>query len=531
MPLFTIQTPDGRTLDIESGTQESAVAGAQDWVSKNPAPKSGGPGFAAYVDRFGNEVTLGALDRAQAAVRSLTGGKSYSQAFKEEKASSEADAAQMGTATKIGMGIAGAVPAFMLSGPVGAAAKLGMSAARTAPVVGGALANLSRASQAAKAAMPQKLAQAASALVPAQGGIVRGAASTGAAGAALGGVEAALRGNDVTGGALTGATVGGLLGGAGTAISRAIAKPKVAPAQSADELLAAGGNLFNKARAGYTYIIPEAADKIRDRMRQSVSTFSSDPRLMPKTQEIIKNNLNARGTGMTIEQLDDLRQVLGDQSRRQKTGMYDRDSAGLTSMRASLMEEASNLTSRDITGAIAPGANRLEKLENLQEGIKTWGRGRKAKTISDLINDSGITAGKYTQSGAENAIRTKFRQLAEDKREMNFYTKKEQEMIRKIAEGTISRNILRRLGKFAPDNLVKGIPYMFAGTTGIPFAAAAWAARGAANRQAGREAQDVLDFVSRGGPGQQLPISDLRKRLAQYTTAAGKLGTIAGAGQ
>ena len=147
-----------------------------------------------------------------------------------------------------------------------------------------------------------------------------------------------------------------------------------------------------------------------------------------------------------------------------------------------------------------------------------------------MINDSGITAGKYTQSGAENAIRTKFRQLAEDKREMNFYTKKEQEMIRKIAEGTISRNILRRLGKFAPDNLVKGIPYMFAGTTGIPFAAAAWAARGAANRQAGREAQDVLDFVSRGGPGQQLPISDLRKRLAQYTTAAGKLGTIAGAG-
>ena len=68
----------------------------------------------------------------------------------------------------------------------------------------------------------------------------------------------------------------------------------------------------------------------------------------------------------------------------------------------------------------------MERLENLQEGIKTWGRGLKAKTISDLINDSGITAGKYTQSGAENAIRTKFRQLAEDKREMNFYTKKEQ---------------------------------------------------------------------------------------------------------
>lgn len=37
MPTFTIETPDGRKLDIEADDEGGAVAGAQDWVAKNPA--------------------------------------------------------------------------------------------------------------------------------------------------------------------------------------------------------------------------------------------------------------------------------------------------------------------------------------------------------------------------------------------------------------------------------------------------------------------------------------------------------------
>jgi len=36
MGVFTIQTPDGRTIDIEAADQNAAIAGARDWVSKNP---------------------------------------------------------------------------------------------------------------------------------------------------------------------------------------------------------------------------------------------------------------------------------------------------------------------------------------------------------------------------------------------------------------------------------------------------------------------------------------------------------------
>lgn len=37
MPTFTIETPDGRKLDIEADDEGGAVTGAQDWVAKNPA--------------------------------------------------------------------------------------------------------------------------------------------------------------------------------------------------------------------------------------------------------------------------------------------------------------------------------------------------------------------------------------------------------------------------------------------------------------------------------------------------------------
>lgn len=36
MGVFTIQTPDGRKLDIDANDAHGAIAGAQDWVSKNP---------------------------------------------------------------------------------------------------------------------------------------------------------------------------------------------------------------------------------------------------------------------------------------------------------------------------------------------------------------------------------------------------------------------------------------------------------------------------------------------------------------
>lgn len=38
MGVYTIQTPDGRKLDIEAADENSAISGAKDWVSKNPKP-------------------------------------------------------------------------------------------------------------------------------------------------------------------------------------------------------------------------------------------------------------------------------------------------------------------------------------------------------------------------------------------------------------------------------------------------------------------------------------------------------------
>lgn len=46
MPVFTVEAPDGRKIDVEAGDQATAVRGAQEWVAKNPKgskpPTAGG---------------------------------------------------------------------------------------------------------------------------------------------------------------------------------------------------------------------------------------------------------------------------------------------------------------------------------------------------------------------------------------------------------------------------------------------------------------------------------------------------------
>jgi hypothetical protein len=56
MAVYTIQAPDGRKIKIEAADEQTAVRGAQEWVSANPAPESSlppagaKPGSRAYAD-------------------------------------------------------------------------------------------------------------------------------------------------------------------------------------------------------------------------------------------------------------------------------------------------------------------------------------------------------------------------------------------------------------------------------------------------------------------------------------------------
>jgi len=78
MPIYTIETGDGRKLKIQADTPEAATAEADAWAAANP--KSSVVGDVLGRSLLGQGVLMGGGDEAEAYIRSmLPGGKPYEQ--------------------------------------------------------------------------------------------------------------------------------------------------------------------------------------------------------------------------------------------------------------------------------------------------------------------------------------------------------------------------------------------------------------------------------------------------------------------
>lgn len=542
MPVFSIETPDKRTLDIEAADQAAAIAGAQDWVSKNPLKKAEGPGLAGRLDYLGNELTLGGLDVAQGAIRGLFSGKGISKGIEEERAASRREAEQLGTAEKLAYGAVGALP-LVFGGPLTWGAKGAAMAARAVPGAARAGTALAEAAQAAKATMPPALSSAASKLVP-QSAVGQGIARGAAEGAAYGGIEGAFRGTGVGEGALAGGALGGALGGVAGKISQALKTPKkdMTPIPTAEELKSASEGAFGRARGGYTLLTPEASDKIRSSMLRQISDLSENPRHLSLSMRSLED-LGQAGTPLTLRNLDTFRESLNEGLSAAGKGV---DAKGMVKMSKELMSGMRSLRPSDfsfVSGASADMASALpwsraadkarraeERIKSYQEGIDKWGKFKKSSTINSIIDSLQTEGGDYA-----SAVAREFKRLYKNKREMRYYTDAEKEMIRSIASGNPNKRAIDWLGKFAPKGPVSSIAYMLGGKAAIPAAMITGAASVLGKRRATREAQqgisDLLDYVSTGASRATLPVSQARLSAEGYVDPTRRLLTYGLLGQ
>lgn len=149
MAIFTIQSPDGREIDIEAADQATALQGAQTWAQQNPVkkPTSQGLGFDKSFGRIVDNAAL-AMDGGLRSVgipmdainRSMTGSST-----REQVASNRAGIAQREQTARPGVvgQVAGSTLAmapmmaatknpFMLGGAEGALSSEGGSPGRVA---------------------------------------------------------------------------------------------------------------------------------------------------------------------------------------------------------------------------------------------------------------------------------------------------------------------------------------------------------------------------------------------------------------
>ena len=128
----------------------------------------------------------------------------------------------------------------------------------------------------------------------------------------------------------------------------------------------------------------------------------------------------------------------------------------------------------------------------------------------------------YSQSGIDNALRVKFRQLADDPKKMRMFSQAEQDAIREVVKGGPAANALRYLGKLAPSGVVSGgagasLGYALGGPTGaLIVPGIGFVAKQSAGALTGRAAERVGELVRAGKEGPMTVGRKLADMLTQY---------------
>jgi hypothetical protein len=217
--------------------------------------------------------------------------------------------------------------------------------------------------------------------------------------------------------------------------------------------------------------------------------------LTPKTWAALEElSKDAAVGGLTLTKAEELRRVL----KKAQKGV-DADLGSATRALNAYDKFIEGLRADQITGAIG-----AEGVEYLKSARSLWSRARKTEQIEDIIDTAGLNAGMYTGSGFENALRNGFRKLARKKKEMRMFTKAEQEVIRAVAFGTPTGNLMRQLGKLAPTGIVSagmgsGAGFVVGGPLGaVAVPTVGSLARAAATRSTIKAAEKASETMARG---------------------------------
>lgn len=156
-----------------------------------------------------------------------------------------------------------------------------------------------------------------------------------------------------------------------------------------------------------------------------------------------------------------------------------------------------------------------------------YSRSSKAETIEGLIERAILGRSKFTASGLENSLRTEFRNFARREREMRYFSPDEQDAIRRVAEGSLTSNILRGVGRFAVRGPVSGGLGLGVAAAADPLAGAAlWGAgelgRAGATAMTRGAARDALDTTLRGYRYTQ-PLNAVEQQLIRAAMSAAGL--------
>jgi hypothetical protein len=238
--------------------------------------------------------------------------------------------------------------------------------------------------------------------------------------------------------ALTGATV--------AAPFMAFGGPK-APVPTSDKLKAEAAALYRKSASQGAMIKPQSIQQAGIDILQKVSNkVAIDPQVDAEAMAVIRRLQSNIYEPQSLEQLDLTRQFLAAaKATGGRSGKFAGDALELWD------DYVNNLKVGDIANAKNPNV----ALKALQNARSAYAKSKKVETLEDLLTSAELRGEvNYTQAGVEQGIRQKTRALVENPKQMRYFTKGEQDMLRAVAKGGTINNMLRWIGKVSPSSIV-----------------------------------------------------------------------------
>lgn len=245
-------------------------------------------------------------------------------------------------------------------------------------------------------------------------------------------------------GAGKGAAIGGLTGGAlelaGRGVSRVLQGKTAMPAAvSVDDLAAQSNALYQKADQAGVVIKAPSFDRVTQNVQLAAGRLNKD--LRPNTAGIVDDVMAMKGRDISLQELDELRQVVGQSMKNAQP----QDVRTLERVKTVIDNFADNAKPGDITGDVAG-------FQYIKDARALWAR--KAKT--ELLNEV-VEKAKNQATGFENGLVSQMRALANNKNKMRSFSGDEQRMILSVVRRGNAHGVLRALGMLAPNSTFGGL--------------------------------------------------------------------------
>lgn len=448
-------------------TQNTSLGGQKDqgYIPENKGIKDYlrtglDQGMQGATFGFSDEVS----DRVGALIASQFTGLPYSDLLKEARSTTKTrleEQFQEMPITSIAANIAGGV----LTGGAGATTKTGAA-------VGNSLRTGSTAAR-----------------------IGKGAAAGAASGATYG-AGSAVEGERIEG-AGQGAVLGGVLGAAVPAVAAAgsgavkgagVVKTGLA-ARGADELEATAqkikygaSKLYQQSREAGAILNSRRAVNIINRMERAIlSSGKLNDRLHGDTLSVLGDIKEAVKSPLSLEELDQFRQLLGDVVSKNTDAIKGMNPDALKASQAmkTLDNAVESLVPIDIVGGDTTA------IEALKAGREQWTKFRKFESVSNIIRQA---------DGDPNKIKAGFKRFVNKPKNLRGFTEEEIKTLKAASINTINEKILKGLGRFGfePGNVF--LPIVGGTIAGGGLGAPA----GVALTAAGTVARQAQKYTARG---------------------------------